>query len=218
MIVRTIQIGATAFFGIAFSLGVVSAQSAASAENDALTESGSGSTEQATSKKSTSELVASARIAVDTMETSADNMSRMLRAAREDKDVIKVLCLDDKLSQMNVATRSAGDRLKGLEAAVSSGNEDRARHDSAVLDALTDRGTELGAEANECIGKEQGVIGGSTLEVKIDPEIPSNLGNGLPVLTTVPTAPPAADVTSPTKSSIFDTDVLTPPTAASPTT
>jgi hypothetical protein len=106
------------------------------------------------------------------MEAAADNIARMLREARKKKDVVKMLCLDDKLNQMNVAARSATDRVASIEAAVKSGNAERARHDDAVLDALSARATELTAEANQCIGEETGVVGGSTLEVTVDPDIP----------------------------------------------
>ncbi len=90
------------------------------------------------------------------MEAAADHVGRMLRDARNKKDVVKTLCLDDKLSQMNVAARSATDRVAAIEAAAKAGNTERVGHDNAVLEALAARGTALSAEANQCIGEESG--------------------------------------------------------------
>jgi hypothetical protein len=129
------------------------------------------------------------------MEAAADNIGRQLRQAREEKDVVKMICLDDKLNQMNVAARSASDRVASIDAAVTSGNAERAQHDDAVLGALSARANEIIAEANQCIGEETGILGQTKLELTVDPSIP----------TTDTAAPPLTPIVS------------TPPVAASPT-
>lgn len=109
---------------------------------------------------------------VERMEAGADNIRRMLREARQERDVVKALCLDDKLTQMDVAKRTAGERLAGLETAVTTNNSERVVHEHAVLDALRERGEGLVAEANQCIGEETGFVGESRVTTAIDPNIP----------------------------------------------
>ncbi len=202
MIRRSIQISGISLLGLILSLGLVSAQPAPAANSegsDTSTEVSPSEAEQnqgaSAPLKSLAQLVEEARTARDRMAASADNIARMLRKAREEKDVVKVLCLDDKLSQMNVASRSAADRFAGLEDAVKLGNSERARHEEAVLSALVSRTNELSTEANQCIGEEKGVVGGSTLNVTIDPAIP------------------ATDTATP----VTPTSISSPPVAASPT-
>jgi hypothetical protein len=61
-----------------------------------------------------------------------------------------------------------------LKAAVDRGDDDRSRHEFAVLQVLNDRVATLVSEANQCIGEETGFIGDSQVTVNIDPEIPDN--------------------------------------------
>lgn len=135
--------------------------------------------------------IAEAHATLHKMEATADNVDRQLRQANDDADAVKILCLDDKLNQVNVATRSAGDRVESIEAAVNSGNMERAEHDAEVLGALAERTEELGTEANECIGEEAGVMTGSTLTLKVDEDIP--IGD----TTTPPRTPPLGGGTPP---------------------
>ena len=51
------------------------------------------------------------------MEQASGNVRRQLEAARAARDVVKTLCLNDKLSQIDVATRSAKDRRQSLQLA-----------------------------------------------------------------------------------------------------
>jgi hypothetical protein len=143
-----------------------------------------------------------ARSTVDGMEATASNVSRMLRAAREKKDAVKTVCLNDKLSQVKVGARAGADRLAVIEAAVSSGSTERLDYEKSVLDALAERNAELAVEANQCIGAEAGGSssagnGASELKLRIDPAIPGGdvstpLG---PVLISEP--PKAASRTTP---------------------
>lgn len=189
MIVKSIQIAGSSLLAISLSFGLVSAQ------EDASPEAQEASEESQSDSRSPAQILADARASLDKMESSADNIARALRSAREEKDVVMTLCLDDKLNQMNVAARSAADRVASIEAAVASGNSERVNHDDAVLGALALRGSELAAEANQCIGEDSGTLGSTTLELKVDPAIPKS-----------DTASPAAPVI-----------VSSPPVAASPT-
>lgn len=144
---------------------------------------------------SSEEMLAQSKSVLAQANVSLTNVGRMMRDARADKDVIKTVCLDDLLSQIEVARRTAAERVESLEDAVSSGDTARVEHDFAVIGALAERTGALTAEANQCIGEEKGVIGGSSLVVKFDPAIPSSDTAALPLPPTISVPPPAASPT-----------------------
>jgi hypothetical protein len=92
-----------------------------------------------------------------------------LEEARAARDVVKVLCLKDKLMQLEVVIRSAADRYSAFRVALQRGDVEGARHEFAVLQVLRDRARELVAEADQCIGEETGLLGESQVTVDIDP-------------------------------------------------
>jgi hypothetical protein len=108
------------------------------------------------------------------MEQGAAFVRKQLSDAREARDVVKVLCLNDKLSQIDVAIRSARDRVPNLRGASERNDNDRARHEFTVIQVLRDRVRALVAEANQCIGEETGFVGESEITVDIDPTIPDD--------------------------------------------
>jgi hypothetical protein len=112
-----------------------------------------------------------AKVSLDQMEAGAETIQRQLREARQARDVVKALCLDDKLTQMNVAKRTAGERVSSLEAASRTGNTERSRHEYAVISALSERAQSLSAEANQCLGEDMGYLGESRLTMTVDPNV-----------------------------------------------
>ncbi len=108
------------------------------------------------------------------MEQGAGFVRKQLAEARQARDVVKVLCLNDKLNQIDVAIRSAQDRQPNLKIAVERKDDDQARHEFTVIQVLRDRVRSLVAEANQCIGEETGFVGESEVTVDIDPTIPDD--------------------------------------------
>ena len=108
------------------------------------------------------------------MDTAQRNVGRMLEEAKEENDVVKVLCLDDNLSQMGVARRAAGERSQSLSDAVGLNDQEGATHAYTLLVVLNERVTQLSAEANQCIGTEAAFVGDSRVSVDIDPNLPED--------------------------------------------
>jgi len=106
------------------------------------------------------------------MESNAALVQRQASDAKARNDVVKSLCLSDKLSQIHVAVSTATGRIETLEAAVNRNEADRAQHEFTIVQVLKDRSSALVSEANQCIGEETGFIGESTVTVSIDPSIP----------------------------------------------
>ncbi|HVU05346.1 MAG TPA: hypothetical protein VHE30_26545 [Polyangiaceae bacterium] len=124
------------------------------------------------------------------MDQAAMTVRGQLEAARAAKDVVKALCLNDKLSQIDVASRSTKDRMVVLQGAVDSKDKDRSKHEFMILGVLRERVEQLVKEANQCIGEETGFIGDSHVSMEVDPSIPDNdpskLGNDTDIISEPP--------------------------------
>lgn len=108
------------------------------------------------------------------MEQSAGGVRKMLEEARKQRDVVKTLCLNDKLSQIDVAIRSGRDRRTQLQAAVTRNDAELSNHEFTILTVLRQRSEQLVAEANQCIGEEAAFVGDTRTSVTVDPSIPQD--------------------------------------------
>lgn len=106
------------------------------------------------------------------MEQAARGVRKMLEEARKQRDVVKTLCLNDKLSQIDVAIRSARDRRQQLQAAVTRNDAELANHEFTILTVLRQRVEQVVAEANQCIGEEAAFVGDTRVTTTVDPTIP----------------------------------------------
>lgn len=109
---------------------------------------------------------------VGRMEAAATGVRKQLEEARRQRDVVKTLCLNDKLSQIDVATRSARDRRQQLQSAVNRNDSELANHEFTILTVLRQRAEQLVAEANQCIGEEAAFVGDTRVTTIVDPSIP----------------------------------------------
>jgi hypothetical protein len=137
------------------------------------TQEAAGTTATAIGSAAPEQMRTQAQLLLPQMEQSAQTVRRQLSQSRESRDVVKVLCLNDKLNQIDVATRAAKDRMPVLMAALDRGNNEDARHEYAVLQILRDRVRALMQEANQCIGEEAGFVGESKVTMTIDHALPS---------------------------------------------
>ena len=117
--------------------------------------------------------LAQADVALARMDQAASTVRRELAAARAARDVVKTLCLNDKLSQIDVGIRSARDRQSSLQAAVQRHDTELANHEFSVLVVLRQRAEQLNAEANQCIGEEVAFIGATQVTTTVDTNLPT---------------------------------------------
>jgi hypothetical protein len=142
---------------------------------------------------SPSQMLAEAKTILANAERTTQVMGTALREARRTRDVVKALCLDDKLSQLEVAKLSVAERVASLEGAISTSDSSAIDHDFSVVRALGARITALAGEANLCIGAEKAAVGeGPTLNVTFSPEIPKQDTSSLPSSPNTSTPPVAA--------------------------
>ena len=109
---------------------------------------------------------------VPEMEKQRGTVAAQLADAKKKKDVVKALCLDDKVKQMKLATDTAKDRVVALTSAVSQNDADRSKHEFTVVQVLRERVQTLVAEAQQCIGEETGFVGNTDVTLTVDPAIP----------------------------------------------
>jgi hypothetical protein len=109
---------------------------------------------------------------VPQMEAHRATVSEQLADAKKKKDVVKALCLDDKVRQMKLATDTAKDRVIDLTSAVTQNDADRSKHEFTVILVLRDRVQTLVTEAQQCIGEDTGFVGNTTVITEIDPALP----------------------------------------------
>jgi len=93
------------------------------------------------------------------MSQAAATVRRQLDTARQARDVVKSLCLSDKLSQIDVAARSARDRQAALQASAQRNDLELSNHEFTMLTVLRQRSEQLTAEANQCLGEDLSFVG-----------------------------------------------------------
>jgi hypothetical protein len=113
-----------------------------------------------------------ANAAIARMDQASGTVRRQLEQARAARDVVKTLCLNDKLSQIDVTTRSARDRLAALQSAVDRNDVESANHHFSILTAHRQHAEQISAEANQCVGEEVAFVGQTQVTTQVDEILP----------------------------------------------
>lgn len=122
---------------------------------------------------STKDELLQADLILNKMDQSSGSVRRQLERARTARDVVKSLCLNDKLSQIDVAGRTAKDRLSALQSAVQRGDVELSNHEFTIMTVLRQRAEQLVAEANQCLGEEVAFVGQTQVTTEENPNIPA---------------------------------------------
>ncbi len=119
-------------------------------------------------------------------------VTAMLNEARKEADIIRITCLNDKLTQINANLRNAQRRLEALVAAV---DPKTASHEYTVLTVLQQKFETLEQEANQCVGQDIYEIGATEVITDIDPSmVPDDMGDVPAGAPSFPVIPPPATV------------------------
>ena len=164
---RSLGVGVVLVGGVSqiAGAGIASAQSGGGAPADAA----AGVARQVT--LSPKEMVDQADASITRMESARTGVRRQLETARAERDVVKVLCLNDKLNQIDVTIRSMRERKGALEAAAQRNDADLAAHESTILSVLRQRGDQLAVEANQCVGSDPIMIDQSEVKVQYEGDL-----------------------------------------------
>ena len=85
-----------------------------------------------------------------------------------ERDVVKATCLNDKLTQVNVALRTAVERHTTLTNAAARGDVELGAHEFTIIGVLRSRVDQLAAEANQCIGEETALFTETVVTASVD--------------------------------------------------
>lgn len=154
------------FLGVMASLGLANAQTQQRTGGDVEVR-----TERAVQLSGADQLREAASV-IEAMNGQRRQVSDLLDRARQERDIIKVNCLNDKLTQLDVTLRSAREHQDLLQTAVSINNDGQRNHEFQLMTIFRQRAGGLEAEARECIGEDTGTFDRDTRQsVLVDPNI-----------------------------------------------
>lgn len=126
-------------------------------------------------------------------------LSQKLREARQARDVVREVCLDDKLNQADAAAQIVTERLGSMKAALAAKDRAAIARDFVMIAALARNTRELAQSADQCIGEEtpSPLRDAPPLQVTFDPEIPTQETTGSAVAGAPLVLPPTAAIVPP---------------------
>jgi hypothetical protein len=111
------------------------------------------------------EQAATVRGVVTRAQVLAQRISQMLEEARREADIIRVTCLNDKLTQVNANMRTAQTRMTAFENAT---DPEQKSHEATVIGVLGQKFQVLDQEANRCVGQDLYETGSTKVQTEID--------------------------------------------------
>jgi hypothetical protein len=101
-------------------------------------------------------------------------IEKLLGKAKDKKDVIMIVCVDDKLIKVKGHIAVADQSMSTLEQALSRSDDGARQHEFMRLTILFQKVVVLGTEAENCIGEDVSYVGETKVEEEIDPSIPKD--------------------------------------------
>lgn len=129
------------------------------------------------------------------IQTRGNDLSRRVAAsldeARQEGDIIRVTCVNDKLTQVNANIRTLDQRIEAFDDAVSSMDNGRRNHEFTVIIVIGQKLVVLDREAAQCLGEDVFNTGATTVTTVIDPDGPTEdptliIPPGSPVIPFIP--------------------------------
>jgi hypothetical protein len=129
------------------------------------------------------------------MQETQRRVQQLQSKAKKDKDMVKLNCVNDKLTQLNGHLTVSDQAMSSLSLDIAKGDDTARQHEFTRMTILYQKVVTLGTEAEQCIGEDVSYVGATTVNVEIDPSIPP----------TDPTEPelPVPVVTRPPEASPF---------------
>ena len=117
----------------------------------------------------------------------------LLKDAREEKDVIKLNCINEKLTSIKGLIRISEQADITLQEAVAKGERDTATHEFHKIAISHQKIKILKTEAEQCVGELAFAVGKTTVEVEVDKDVvPEQDPTKVELPETEITRPPAA--------------------------
>lgn len=150
--------------GVGLAVGVAGAQTRTPGNNAGAADVG----QRRTANLSGPDQVREANAILEEVRRVRRQVSDLLDTARQERDIIKVNCLNDKLTQIDVTLRSAQERQELLSNAVSLNNDGQRNHEFTLMTIYRGRSSTLEGEARQCIGEGNGTFDqGSVVQMRV---------------------------------------------------
>ena len=157
---------------VRLSLGVIVALSMSVGAADAQPQAGTEVRAQRVNQLTGPDQLREAGHVIENVTTTRRQVSDLLDRARQERDIIKVNCLNDKLTQIDVTLRSAREHQDLLQTAVTINNDGQRNHEFQLMTIFRSRAQVLEGEARACIGEDTGTFDRDTrLTLIVDPNI-----------------------------------------------
>ena len=99
------------------------------------------------------------------IDTARSGVIEVQGAAREDKDMVRLNCVDDKLAQADELREIATVARSELAATVAAGDREGRLHQYSLITISHERAGAVREEANACIGEEMSFEGDNDIDV-----------------------------------------------------
>lgn len=120
---------------------------------------------------------------------------RMLDESRQDRDIIRVTCLNTRLTETHATSASIDSRVEDLQESIESGDTSRRNHEYTVLTVLGQNLNQHAQQANECVGQDVFETGQTRVETEQADNTPDEDISDIPDEQQLPVpylAPPAS--------------------------
>lgn len=173
-------------------IGVARAQTAPSANTgEAPAQANAVVGTQSEQRLTAPQQIENSRRIVSQMSSVRRGVSQMFDRANQERDIIKVNCLNDKLTQIDVAIRSAGEHVELLQIAANVNNDNQRNHEYSLINVYQGRVRALDVEARQCVGEEAAGFGEGTEQgVRVSQTIPTEEVDTTPTTSTETYTPP----------------------------
>lgn len=128
------------------------------------------------------------------MQDTQRNVTFLQAKAKKEKDMVKLNCVNDKLTQLKGHMTVTDQSMSALSADVAKSDDTARQHEFTRITILYQKVVTLGTEAEQCIGEDVSYVGATQVDVEIDPSIPptdpTQPDLPVPVVTRPPEASP----------------------------
>jgi len=122
-------------------------------------------------------------------------MQTQVEQAKQDKDVIRLNCLLDKLTQLNVNANIMDQALQSLQQSVARNDTSGQLHEYTRITIVNQKVQVLSTEADACVGAETNYIGPTRVTVEVPPGLQEGVDQVPPIqppVTAIDRPPPAS--------------------------
>ena len=150
---------------------------------------------EAEAQPSPSQSMNNAREFLGKMANADQRVSELKAIAIRKKDVIKLTCVNDKLTRIRGHLSLGKQTATALEEAIGRSDEEERKHEYTRMSILFQKVLVLATEAEGCVGEDVSYVGTTKVEEEISPSIPE--------ADTVEPSMPLPDVEDPPPASPF---------------